>query len=78
MGSEQAWTPILNLTTPLCKLLALRDLSAIISSEPKHTKGSLNICVTLVVMNFSKHSVTPIKSKCLSMTKSKKRRNERM
>ena len=28
LGFEQAWTPILNLTAPLCKLLALRDLSA--------------------------------------------------
>ena len=28
LGLEQAWTPILNLTAPLCKLLALRDLSA--------------------------------------------------
>ena len=26
LGLEQAWTPILNLTAPLCKLLALRDL----------------------------------------------------
>ena len=28
LGFEQAWTPILNLTARLCKLLALRDLSA--------------------------------------------------
>ena len=28
LGFEQAWTPILYLTAPLCKLLALRDLSA--------------------------------------------------
>ena len=44
--------------------------------EIKHTKDCSNLCVTLVTI-FCQHSITPVKSKCLSITPTKSQKEEK-
>ena len=57
LGFEQAWTPILNLTAPLCKLLALRDLSAKHGHHQFSAKISVIKLCSLVVLYSGEQSV---------------------